>query len=597
MSEDQGKYQPNKEEERIIKRTENMFDICHKSKQNTAKVWREAEKLYMGDHWGGMNMPNFKNQVTLDLIASAIDTMVPILSSRPPRIDVMPVGEDEVTRNAAQILQKQIDELWVVRDMQNMLPDWLLDYLVYGNGIVKVHFNNDDLPDADVVDPFAFYVNPSATKLENAEYVAYAAPTPLWEIREKYPNGKYVKSQSELDKYQALKINDVQIGGNSVTQVTDTKGTETNYYENTSRAMKDLEERALIIECYARDYSKEYVEDEEGKKERPKYPGMIRQTTICNGVLLYDGPTKYSFFNKDNHVAHPFPFIMLKNGGSAHSFWGKPEPKRLKPLNLGLDRLTSQIMDNTHLMANPMWVVDETTDVVDQISNKPGSVIRKRGPGSVDMKQPASMPGYVFNFYEILMDLFETISGVNRATQGKADANVTSGVQAQIYRQASTTKIDFKARAVDQAIQTLGTMWIAMIKNLGTEEHSVSLQTDTGNMEQNYVGTMMQPMNFEVRAKAGSMLPENKEWVENKIMSLVQMGLITDPVWILDNIELPGKEKLMQTMMDQQAAQAQALEPMSDQEMADLGTDEDEILNRLQSDPNMVNRMPDQFNN
>ena len=288
---------------------------------------------------------------------------------------------------------------------------------------------------------------------------------------------------------------------------------------------------------------------------------------------------------------------MLKNGGSAHSFWGKPEPKRLKPLNLGLDRLTSQIMDNTHLMANPMWVVDETTDVVDQISNKPGSVIRKRGPGSVDMKQPASMPGYVFNFYEILMDLFETISGVNRATQGKADANVTSGVQAQIYRQASTTKIDFKARAVDQAIQTLGTMWIAMIKNLGTEEHSVSLQTDTGNMEQNYVGTMMQPMNFEVRAKAGSMLPENKEWVENKIMSLVQMGLITDPVWILDNIELPGKEKLRQTMMDQQAAQAQALEPMSDQEMADLGTDEDEILNRLQSDPNMVNRMPDQFNN
>ena len=116
-------------------------------------------------------------------------------------------------------------------------------------------------------------------------------------------------------------------------------------------------------------------------------------------------------------------------------------------------------------------------------------------------------------------------------------------------------------------------------------------------MEQNYVGTMMQPMNFEVRAKAGSMLPENKEWVENKIMSLVQMGLITDPVWILDNIELPGKEKLMQTMLDQQAAQAQALEPMSDQEMADLGTDEDEILNRLQSDPNMVNRMPDQFNN
>jgi hypothetical protein len=592
------KYQPSKEEERIIKRSETMFDICHKSKSNTSKVWRESEKLYMGDHWGGMNMPNFKNQVTLDLIASAIDTMIPILSSRPPRIDIISIGDDDVSSNAAEILQKQIDELWVIRDMQNLIPDWLLDYLVYGNGILKVHYNDDDLPDADVVDPFAFFVNPSATKLENAEYVIYAAATPLWQIRDKYENGKYVKSQSSLEKYQALKINDVQMGGSDITQVTDTTGSETNYYENTNRAMKDLEERALIIECYARDYTKEYVEDpeSEGKTtEKNKYPGMVRQTTICNGVLLYDGPTKYPFLTKENHVAHPFPFIMLKNGGSAHSFWGKPEPKRLKPLNLGLDRLTSQIMDNTHLMANPMWVVDETTDVVDQISNKPGSVVRKRGPGAVNMQQPASMPGYVFNFYELMVDMFETISGVNKATQGKADSSVTSGVQAQIYRQASTTKIDFKARAVDQAVQTLGTMWIAMIQNLGTEEHSVSLETDTGMLEQKYIGTMMQNMNFNVRAKAGSMLPENKEWIENKILQLMQMGLVTDPIYILENIELPGKEKLIRAMMEQQAQQAQAMEPMSDVEMGEMGTDEDEIMRKLEGAPDMMNRIPEQY--
>ena len=590
------KYQPSKEEERIIKRSEAMFDICHKSRASTTKIWREAEKLYMGDHWGGMNMPNFKNQMTLDLIASAIDTMVPILSSRPPRIDIINIGDDEVSANAAKILQKQVDELWVIRDMQNLIPDWLLDYLVYGNGIMKVNYREDDLPDADVVDPYAFFVNPSATKLENAEYVIYAAPTPLWQIREKYENGKYVKSQSELEKYEALKINDVEIGGNNVTQVTDTTGAETNYYSSSARAMQDLEERALIIECYARDYSKEYVENDEGmQEEKNKYPGNIRQTTVCNGVLLYDGPTRYPFLTKENHVAHPFPFIVLKNGGSAHSFWGKPEPKRLKPLNLGLDRLTSQIMDNVHLMANPMFIVDETTDVVDQISNKPGSVIRKRGPGAVNMVQPASMPGYVFNFYEILVDMFETISGVNKATQGKADSSVTSGVQAQIYRQASTTKIDFKARAVDQAIQTLGTMWIAMIQNLGTDEHSVTLETDTGMLEQKYVGTMMQEMDFNVRAKAGSMLPENKEWIENKIMQLMQMGLITDPIYILENIELPGKEKLINSIMEQQAQQQAAGEPMGDDEMAELGTDEDAIMQKLEGAPDMMNRIPEQY--
>ena len=585
------KYNPSKEEAKITRRTQNMFDMARKAKNNTMKVFREAEQLYMGDHWAGLNMPNFKNQVTLDLIASAIDTMVPILSSRPPRIDIVNIGSEEIEMKSAEILQKQMDELWVLRDMQNLVPDWLLDYLVYGCGILKITMGDDDLPDADVVDPYAFFVNPSATKLENAEYVAYAAPTPLWEIRHKYKNGKYVQAMSELDKYQALKINDVHVGGSNLVQVTDTQANETNYYENTNRAMKDLEERALIIECYARDYSKEYVDDPEMEGnviEKDKYPGYIRQTTIANGVLLYDGPTKYPFFNKENHIPHPFPFVVLKNGGSAHSFWGKPEPKRLKSINLSMDRMSSQIMDNIHLTSNPQFVVDETTDVVDQIANKPGGIIRKKGPGMVQMLQPATMPGYVFNFYEMMNDMFETISGVNKATQGKADSNVTSGVQAQIYRQASTTKIDFKARAVDQAIQTLGSMWVAMIKNLGTDLHTVMVDGDEGSEERSYVGSMFSEMDFNVRAKAGSMLPENKEWIENKILQLMQMGVITDPIYILENMELPGKDKLIRQMMEQAGGGGS----MSEEEMAELGTNEDEILKNLQENPDLLNRLP-----
>ncbi len=589
-------YKPTRKHEKIIKKNEAMFDICFRARENTTTVWREAERLYMGDHWTNMNMPAFKNQVTLDLIASAIDTMIPILSNRPPRIDIIAVGGDDISTKAAEILQKQMDELWVIRDMQNLIPDWLLDYLVYGNGILKVHFQDDDLPDADVVDPYAFFVNPSATKLENAEYVIYAAPTPLWEIREKYENGKYVKSESKLDKYEALKINDAQVGGDDVVQVTDTTGSETNYYENSSRAMEDLEERALLIEVYARDYTKEYIEADDPSdesREIDKYPGMIRQTAIANGVLLYDGPTRYPFLTKENHLAHPFPFIVLKNGGSAHSFWGKPEPKRLKSLNLSLDRLASQMMDNTHLMANPMWVADETTDVVDQINNKPGSVIRKRGPGAVNMLQPAGMPNYVFNFYSLLGEMFETISGVNKATQGKADANVTSGVQAQIYRQASTTKIDFKARSVDQAIQTLGSMWVAMIVNLGTEEHLTSVETDQGMQDRKYIGAMLQGMNFEVRARSGSMLPENREWIEQKIMQLMQLGLVTDPLYILENIELPGKERLIRSLMEAQKAQSGNAEPMAPEEMANLGTNEDDIMKKFEQDPTLIDRLPE----
>ena len=581
-------YKPTPQDKEIIKRTENMFGIARKARSEVTKLWREAEGLYQGNHWEGMNMPQFKNQITVDLIASAIDTMIPILSSRPPKIDIMSVTGDDKGSNIADTIQAFMDELWQIRDMQNILPEFLLDYLVYGTGIMKTHWNNvDDMPDCDIIDPFNFYVNPSATKLENAEWVCLASAMPVYEIKERFENGEYVKPMANLDKYSSTKIGTTNVGGEDKVQVTDTKGTETNYYEGFSKAMEDLEPRSLVIECYMRDPSKEYVVNDDGKEEKKmKYPNGMRQVIVSNGVLLYDGKTKYPFFNKENHCPHPFPFVTIKNTGSPHSFWGKPEPKRLKSLNLAMDRISSQVMDNIHLTANPMWIVDETTGVENQITNKPAQVIRKKGAGNVTMQSPPSMPSYVFNFYQLLGDVFETVSGVNKATQGKEASNVTSGVQAQIYRQASTTKIDFKSRSVDQCISVLGTMWVAMFKHLGNQVKRVNYVGNDGITEpRDLIGVMFKDVDLMVRAKAGSMLPENRMFVENKILQLAQLGIVTDPEYIVENMEMPSKERLLQKIREEKE---QAGQPPSPEQ---LGGSEDEIYETLMNDPELASKM------
>jgi len=581
-------YKPTPQDKEIIKRTENMFGIARKARSEVTKLWREAEGLYQGNHWEGMNMPTFKNQITVDLIASAIDTMIPILSSRPPKIDIMSVTGDDKGSNVADTIQAFMDELWQIRDMQNLLPEFLLDYLVYGTGIMKTNWNNvDDMPDCDIIDPFNFYVNPSATKLENAEWVCLASAMPVYEIKERFENGEYVKPMANLDKYSSTKIGTTTVGGDDKIQVTDTKGTETNYYEGFGKAMEDLEPRALVIECYMRDPSKEYVVTDDGKEEKKlKYPNGMRQVIVSNGVLLYDGKTKYPFFNKENHCPHPFPFVTIKNTGSPHSFWGKPEPKRLKSLNLAMDRISSQVMDNIHLTANPMWIVDETTGVENQITNKPAQVIRKKGAGNVTMQSPPSMPSYVFNFYQLLGDVFETVSGINKATQGKEASNVTSGVQAQIYRQASTTKIDFKSRSVDQCISVLGTMWVAMFKHLGNQVKRVNYVGNDGVTEpRDMIGVMFKDVDLMVRAKAGSMLPENRMFVENKILQLAQLGIVTDPEYIVENMEMPSKERLLEHIRKEKE---EAEQPMSPDQ---LGGSEDEIYETLMNDPELMGKV------
>ena len=131
-------------------------------------------------------------------------------------------------------------------------------------------------------------------------------------------------------------------------------------------------------------------------------------------------------------------------------------------------------------------------------------------------------------------------------------------------------------------------MWVAMIKHLGTDLHTVMVDGEEGSEERSYVGSMFSEMDFNVRAKAGSMLPENKEWIENKILQLMQMGVITDPIYILENMELPGKDKLIRQMMEQAGGGGS----MSEEEMAELGTNEDEILKNLQENPDLLNRLP-----
>jgi len=581
-SRERSQYNPSEEEKLVIKKAMNMFSIARRSKKEVMKNWREAEDLYSGDHWKGFNLPEYKNQMTLDLIASAIDTMVPILSTRPPKIDVIAYGNSDADKAIAETMQGVLDELWTVRDMTSTIPEWLLDFLIYGTGIVKVHFRGeDDMPDCDVVDPYAFYVNPSATKLENAEYVIYSAPTPLHEIRERYENGKYVAPESNLGEFEALKLYTETDDSNFSKKKASLKSdTGSGYFvKDEGQTFKELENRALLVEVLVRD----------GKK--------VKMITIANGVLLYEGEYKYPFFNRDNGLSNPFPYVVLKNSGSAHSFWGKPEPKRLKAINLAMDTISSQVLDNIALTANPMWVVDETSQVTDQITNRPGSIIRKKGPGQVSMQTPASVPGYVFNYYSLLMDSFEIVSGVNRSTQGRADTNVTSGVQAQVMRQASTTKIEFKSRIIDKGIQQLGQMWLMMFLNLGNKIHWVSVTDPDGVSEmRDVIGTAFKDRKMAVKAKSGSMLPENRQFVENKLMQLAQMGIVTDQEYLLEHMELPGKERLLakmkemkeQQMMAQQQAQEQQQQQVSPESM---GEDPEAIMRELQANPELINQM------
>jgi len=128
-------------------------------------------------------------------------------------------------------------------------------------------------------------------------------------------------------------------------------------------------------------------------------------------------------------------------------------------------------------------------------------------------------------------------------------------------------------------------MWIAMIKNMGTEMHTLELKDKDFNAAQvDYIGTEFQDTDMMVRARVGSMLPDNRAYIEEKMLSLVQMGLIQDPEYILEHMQLPGVERLIAKMRE--AKEAQQGSPQDFE-----GMSEDEIFQQLQQNPQMAQQM------
>jgi len=127
-----------------------------------------------------------------------------------------------------------------------------------------------------------------------------------------------------------------------------------------------------------------------------------------------------------------------------------------------------------------------------------------------------------------------------------------------------------------------------MFKNLGTTVLNVPYYDPEGNQEvRSVMGIMFADFDMHVRCRAGSMMPENKQFVENKIMQLAQLGIVTDPEYIVEHMNLPAKERLIALMRQQKEEAKNAENPLGQ-----YGNTEDEVYKNLRDNPDQMANLP-----
>ena len=201
----------------------------------------------------------------------------------------------------------------------------VLSMLIYGVGISKVYWNQDSANELGEVkyhqiDPCNFYPDPSATDINNANYIFVKSEQSVFDLVNKYKNNpeilEKIKTLTPGNKDNSYKSNlDAERTDNIISVKNDTTSAQAYMPNNYDDQYKKSTNNITIYECYLKDdtifIDPEGDDSDELKMQQFMYPNG-RVITYTDKCILEDKAIDYPF---------GFPFDIQKGNYDTDGFF------------------------------------------------------------------------------------------------------------------------------------------------------------------------------------------------------------------------------------------------------------------------------------
>ena len=498
-------------------------DKCYEWRESEGldRTWRRLNDLYRGKHWPSTTVNN-QDLIAVNLAFSTINVIAPSVAVNYPKIVVQANNVED--RDRAVFIEAIINHLWRHHDFRTPFRRSVKDFLIYGHGWVKVGwkfveqeqsisenergalmdqafldadtFANEeplmagDLPtDADIianvpetimriiedqpfverVSPFDVYVDPEATCIEDAKWIAQKIVRPLEMAKEdkRYrPSArKRLSSSASYNLYNS-----------------------SGYNEDKEQY---VEERVVIWEFYdiARNTVGVYADDSQ--------------------EFLIDPMTM--------PYAYGQPFVMIRNYDVPDHFYPIGDLEAIEPLQLELDKTRSQLMNDRKRYARKYLYHERSfgpegrealesdedgrlVPVVDE--NKPLSEI------VMPMPQVPLSPE-IYNYSNIIEEDINTVSGISEYARGAMPEIRRTATEASIVADAQNARSADKLAIVELSVSKVARRIIQLMQEFMTGDHVARLNVKGGE-------TMWIPYSreeivgeYDFSVQAGSTQPMN----------------------------------------------------------------------------------------
>ena len=550
-------YSPSDKDRKNLKYLDKMFQASEKARSHKILRWRRNEELYNGDFFKPFKLPKYKSRIVANVIHSTVESIYSIMTDRFPKVDVMPKRKDQI--QSAKVSQEAVEIEMEKSKCNRAVRSMKKDGLVYGNGFLKTIIEDGSI-NYSVPDIYTVFVDPLATSIENAKCITFANPTYIKDIRDMFPNGKYVKPEGNMDAYRSFVRMPEADSVGQVTTATHTSvasgDVRTDYMEKTPLSEVDDYDygdgQALLKETW-------YWEGEE-----------LFLATWCDKVLL-------------QRVKAPYPFIpvaMFKNYADEHHFWGKGEPEIIEPLAVGCSILLSQGVDNLIYHGNPAWVVSKgvVKDPGSRPSDKPGQIFYTDTPAQTIARVPAgNISSSTIPLADSLLKITDQVSGVHDITQGRNPSGVTSGRAISQLQEASQQIIRTKEREVgSDTMIDVYKQTLSLLKNNYEQPIEVRKFNESGAGYEFYdIHPSQLDDDMDYRYVPGSSMPESRASRFDQALDLIQLGLLDAKqfwMWTQKDMSKEILDEILETEKQEQEEMQRLVQVLN------TSTDEEEIM-------------------
>ncbi len=517
------------------------------------------QDVYRGIQWP-KKMPKHRVPAVINLVQQLVERKAALMTDSKPIIKVIPTiyaGTNQIAlrehrENAAQALEKVIEGIWFERGMDVRLARSVMIAEILGgvgfNTIMNKSLGTSGDMDILVLDPRCIGADPFVTESERLKNGQYVVTSEV--MATDYLRSIFYDSKDKIipDKHYSIGVDEGEGSFRAkIRQIFKLGGTAYSF-------------NAIGRSTVRNYWLKNYETMEVNGKRLPKYLGGRHIVRVGNRIIV-DEPNPY--------IDGECPIDYLDWHLDINSMWGFGDVELYKSPQEVFNKLLATIIENAMLMTNNIWVGDEDALAPkdwNKLSNVPGSFVKKRRGRDLNRVAPPPLSTGIFNALSFITGSMDKLSGITEAVAGQRPGQVTSGIAIENLQVAAQTVIRLKARHLEMVLMSIGQKMISRTFQFMTSDRIFTITGDAGQMNSYHFerkrlakdkGVSFKDFKFQIQP--GSSLSSTKFQKGLLATQLFSMGILDEKA-VLDAIEYPDRESILERVGKKQLAQLQMMQ-------------------------------------